>query len=41
MSEDIFAALKAVQKLGIKVSLKKMFVRFMVKELMDTDTKKI
>ena len=33
MSEDVMAALNAVKKLGIKVIIKKTFVKFMVKAL--------
>ena len=41
ISEDVIAAINAINKLGIKSKLKKMFVKFTVKELMVTNTKKI
>ena len=42
MSEDVMAAIKAIKKLGIKVKInKKMNVKFMEKELMDINIKKI
>ena len=41
LSEDVHAAIKAIQKLGIKVIIKKKFVKSLVKELMDIIIKKI
>ena len=41
MSEDVVAAIKAIKKLGIKVILKKKFVKFMEKVLTVIDIKKI
>ena len=41
LSEDVLAAIEAIKKLGIKVNIKKKNVQFLVKELMDTNTKKI
>ena len=40
MSEDVFAAIEAIKKLGIKVIIKKKNVKFLEKELMDINTKK-
>ena len=41
MSEDVLQQLKQLKKLGIKVKIKKMNVKFMEKELMDINIKKI
>ena len=41
VSEDVIAAIDAVKKLGIKVILKKIIVKFMEKEWKDISTKKI
>ena len=40
MSEDVLAAIEAVKKLGIKVTVKKKNVKFMEKELMAINIKK-
>ena len=39
ISEDVRAALNAIQKLGIKTKLKKMFVKFTERVLMVIDIK--
>ena len=41
LSEDVLAAIKVVKKLGIKVILKKISVKFMEKVLMDIKLIKI
>ena len=41
MSEDVLAAINLIKKLGIKVKIKKIYVKFMEKDLMDINIKKI
>ena len=40
-SEDIMSTLKCLKKLGVKINFKKIFVKFMVLDLMDIITRKI
>jgi len=39
LSEDVIAAINTIRKLGIKVVVKKIFVKFMAEELMDIHIK--
>ena len=41
ISEDVIAAIKTIKKLGIKVKIKKINVKFMGEELKDINIKKI
>ena len=41
MSEDVLASIEAIKKLGVKVVLKKIFVKYMVLVLMVINIKKI
>ena len=40
ISEDVISSMKAIKKLGVKVKIKKKFVKYMGLELMDTNTKR-